>query len=172
MWKDIPGYESQYEINELGVVRSKYRKITNNNGSSYALRQRVLKPNRIANGYNIVHLCKNGVRKAVYIHRLVAELFVDNLSGLGVVNHIDGDKDNCRSDNLEWVSYSDNNKHAYDSGLKPKGELFYNAKLSQQDVEEIRANGKYDTYRNIGNKYNVSGATIRDVLLCRTWRRA
>jgi hypothetical protein len=51
-------------------------------------------------------------------NRLVAEYFLPNPNDLPVVNHIDGDKLNNNVFNLEWVSYSDNNRHAYDTGLK------------------------------------------------------
>lgn len=55
--------------------------------------------------------------KAVYAHRLVAEAFLPNPKGLEVVNHIDGNKENNSVANLEWVTASENAKHAYHNGL-------------------------------------------------------
>ena len=59
----------------------------------------------------------NGRRKAFYVHRLVAMHYLDNPEELTDVNHKDGDKSNNGIDNLEWLSHSDNLKHAYKLGL-------------------------------------------------------
>lgn len=56
--------------------------------------------------------------KVIGIHRILAELFIPNPKNLPQVNHIDGNKMNYSLDNLEWVSVSENNKHAYDVGLR------------------------------------------------------
>lgn len=52
------------------------------------------------------------------VHRLVAQTFIPNPLNLGYVNHIDGDKLNNDVSNLEWVTASENQKHAYRIGLK------------------------------------------------------
>lgn len=170
MWKTIPDYNGLYEASDDGHIRSVTRKITSCTGQEYMHHGKELKPDVLKNGYSIVHLMKDGSRKARYIHRLVAETFLPNEENLPTVNHIDGDKKNCSVQNLEWSSYSSNNQHAYDTGLKPRGEGFYNAKLCEDDVREIRRNGKCETYKTIGDRYHVSPATIRDVLLNKTWR--
>lgn len=72
-------------------------------------------------------------------------------------------------DNLEWVTYSQNNQHAYNNGLKERGSEFYNAKLTEEAVREIKHNGKNGTYQEIADKYGVTKATIRDVLTGKTW---
>lgn len=170
MWKTIPGFDGLYEASDDGRIRSATRKITSCTGQEYIHFGKELKPNVVKNGYSIVHLMKDGSRQARYIHRLVAETFIPNETNLPTVNHIDGNKKNCNVQNLEWSSYSGNNQHAYDTGLKPRGEGFYCAKLCEDDVREIRQNGKHESYKTIGDHYNVSAATIRDVLLNRTWR--
>lgn len=60
---------------------------------------------------------KNGYRKSYRIHRLVARYFVDNKFNKPYVNHIDGNKHNNNSYNLEWVTAKENTSHAYESGL-------------------------------------------------------
>lgn len=82
---------------------------------------KVLKGSIGENGYRYYRLSKNGKKKMFYAHRLVAEAFIDNPENYPVVNHKDGNKLNNNVSNLEWVSYSDNTKHAYDQGLIANG---------------------------------------------------
>jgi hypothetical protein len=75
---------------------------------------------------------RNKDKKATYqLHRLVAQLFVPNTESKPIVNHIDGNKDNNFSDNLEWVTKSENTKHAHDNGLIKKN----SRKVNQYDKE-------------------------------------
>lgn len=50
-------------------------------------------------------------------HRLVALSFLEKPDGKDIVNHIDGNKSNCRLSNLEWVTAAENSRHAVDTGL-------------------------------------------------------
>lgn len=131
---------------------------------------RILKPCVVGKGYLSVSLRDGKKTYKKYIHQMVAENFVKNTNNYNVVNHIDGDKTNNYYKNLEWVTYSENNQHAYDTDLKSKGQNFYNAVLKDGDVKKILRQGKYTTYQNIADKYGVSRATIRDVLIRRTWK--
>ncbi len=104
IWKEINGYEGKYAISNKGNVLShKHNKI--------------LRPQIMNIGYYNV---KFG-NKTFYIHRLVAEHFIENPLKYPCINHISGNKlDNC-VENLEWCSFSHNSKHAYLCGLR-KGE--------------------------------------------------
>lgn len=169
MWKGIKGYENKYQVSDDGKVRSLQRHINNGSANGMTLACRILKQTKNPHGYYQVSLMNNGIRSVRYVHRLVAEAFIQNTNDLPVVNHIDGNKSNNCVDNLEFVSYHSNNQHAYDTGLHKKGNDHYRSVLSDSDVKQIRREGKYTTYEKIGNKYNVSKATIRDVLTGRTW---
>lgn len=70
-------------------------------------------------GYLQIHTTRNGKQYMRYIHRLVAECYLDNPKGLREVNHIDGNKQNNSVENLEWCTTRDNHLHAYKTGLKP-----------------------------------------------------
>lgn len=63
-------------------------------------------------GYRYYRLTKNGKKKMFYAHRLVAETYLDNPNKLPIVNHKDGNKLNNNLNNLEKISYQENNLHA------------------------------------------------------------
>ena len=67
-----------------------------------------MKPGKTHDGYLHVDLCKDGHKKQTYVHRLVAEAFIQNTNNLGTVNHKDEVKTNNVASNLEWMSKEDN----------------------------------------------------------------
>lgn len=117
--------------------------------------EKILKPCLCGKGYYRVSLRKGNKTYEKYIHQLVALHFVSNPLNYTVVNHIDGNKINNYYKNLEWVTYSQNNQHAYNTGLKNRGEKFYNSKLTEENVCEILSKGKYTSYQKIADKYMV-----------------
>lgn len=72
----------------------------------------------ISGEYLKYDLVWNNKKYPKFAHRLVAEYYLDNPNNLPVVNHKDGNKLNNNIENLEWVTYSENNYHAYKFGLK------------------------------------------------------
>lgn len=128
IWKDIKGYEGRYQVSNMGNVKSLNYNYT---GKEKNLRAR--KPNTY-NKYMAIELCKNNKKEVFFIHRLVAEAFIQNFKNLPVVNHKDGNKTNNKADNLEWCSYSSNVRHAYDTKL---------IKLKNRAVSQYGLDGKY-----------------------------
>lgn len=117
IWKDIPEYEELYEISNLGRVKSKTRKTKFGRGWKVYEGQ-ILKPQEDKDGYFKISLSKDGKKRRFFIHRLVMMSFVDNSLNLPVVNHIDGNKQNNKLNNLEWVTRSENDLHAFRIGLR------------------------------------------------------
>lgn len=112
-WKVFPG--SDYMVSNLGQVKNKHGKI--------------LKPFRTdLYKYNSHVLIIGGIKKNVFVHRLVAITFIENPLNKPQVNHKDGNKNNNRVDNLEWVTQSENIQHLYDSGIKKYRPLHYKGK--------------------------------------------
>ncbi len=118
IWKPVVGFEGFYEVSDCGKVRSLDRMVKCSR--SYKTRPwkgKILCQTLAATrGYYQVSLSKEGKISKVYVHRLVAEAFF--IERDETVNHKDGDKTNNCVTNLEWVSYSENNKHAFRIGLK------------------------------------------------------
>ena len=109
LWKDVPNWESDYEVSNFGCVRNKRTK-----------KRKALDPN--TNGYFRVVFYNGVKRDRVFVHRLVAKLFVACPNSLcNVVNHIDGNKQNNKASNLEWVTQSDNNKHYHQHCEQQRG---------------------------------------------------
>lgn len=104
MWSSIPGYENRYMISDRGEVRH----FPDNYSEGKPIR-----PRQNNCGYLMIDLYKDGKRKCMLLHRLVALTFIPNPKGHKVVNHIDRDKTNCSVENLEWCSQSDNIIHSY-----------------------------------------------------------
>ena len=116
-WKPVVGYEGLYEVSNTGIVKSldrmKNRKHTI---------ERDLKPSTNKR-YKEVKLYKNGTKRSIKVHRIVAQAFVPNPYGKPQVNHIDGNKDNNNADNLEWCTQAENNRHAIDNKLQDPNKM-------------------------------------------------
>lgn len=127
-------------------------------------------------GYKEVLLSENGVTNQYRVHRLIAETFIPNPNNLPCVNHKDGNKLNNCVDNLEWCTYSDNTKHAYNKGLQQKicGEKHHAHKLSEDSVRYIkrmyRKRDKEFGAVALANKFGVDRTTIHDIIRGKTWR--
>ena len=99
-WKTIDGYNGKYAVSNKGDVKN--------------LQNGKLVPqydNGV--GYKKVHLWKDGIGESrLYVHRLVAKTFIPHSAGREEVNHVDGNHSNNNVENLEWVTSSENSKHA------------------------------------------------------------
>lgn len=115
IWKEIEGYDGVYEISSFGNVKTNTRKVNKGWGlrTIYGI---PIKPT-MRGKYKAVNLWKNGKSKPSNVHRLVAINFIKNDENKPCVNHIDGNKFNNNVSNLEWCTYSENNKHSFLTGL-------------------------------------------------------
>lgn len=118
----VNGYIGYYAVTDQGDVYSIHRTIKLSTGHSRHVLGRRLSPQKNSDGYFTVTLSKNDVTSKKYIHRLVAEAFIENPDNLPEVNHLDGNKQNNNASNLAWVTHQQNVQHCYDIGLcKNKG---------------------------------------------------
>lgn len=136
IWKDIKGYEGLYQVSNLGNVKSIPRIIDSQFKGKPIKREvyeKVLKKSLTRFGYEYVCLSKNGKTKKHKVHRLVGEHFIPNIENKKTINHIDGNKQNNRVDNLEWATYKENQQHAIRTGLWNKEYLKNKRKVSDKE---------------------------------------
>lgn len=100
----------------------------------------ILKQNHHPKGYLYCALYKDGKSKNRFIHHLVLEEFIGPRPLREECNHQDGVKRNNTPDNLEWATHSENEKHAYRTGLKFQGagDDCQNSKLKSGEVWLIK----------------------------------
>lgn len=163
-WIEIPGYEDEYEISSDGEIRSK-----RNSTSSKKLK--VLKHYILPTGYLQTCLSKKGKQTKFYIHRLVLAAFLRPPIKGETVNHINGIKPDNRLENLEYMSREDNVRHGvYVLGFSKSGTNHHNAKLTENDVLQIRLLAETQTHQSISTMYPISRANVTNIVNRRNWK--
>lgn len=137
-WKPVVGYEGMYEVSNTGLVRGLDRYVVHCNGVHQFVKGIMLNQKTTYDGYKEVTLQKQHKPKCIRVHRLVAFAFLGNPPNEKMeVNHIDGNKVNNNVSNLEWVTSSENQKHAYQMGLQ---KVSGNAVSGKKDIICITLN--------------------------------
>lgn len=161
-WRPVVGYEGVYEVSNYGrVARIQF----------YRGRGGLLTP-IVSNGYLRVGLYSNNVKTLTLVHRIVARAFIGEPTA-PQINHIDGNKQNNRVDNLEYCTGRENSQHAIRIGLRDSGigEMNPSVKLTQQEVDEIRVlyiKGDI-TQRELARIYKVHFSTIWLIVHNKKW---
>lgn len=99
IWKDVPNYNGDYKISNLGRIYS-----------YVSCRLLSLKPHKTF-GYVTCPLGERKNRPTFRVHRLVAEAFIPNPENKKEVNHINKNRSDNRVENLEWSSAWENTQH-------------------------------------------------------------
>lgn len=143
------------ELKDFEPLKEYSNYLIHRNGRIYNSRRKLFMKPRIDKGYaSIIINDKN-----VAIHRLVATQFIPNPENKEIVNHKDGDKLNNCVENLEWVTRSENNLHAYKTGLNPT-----------TSVHQYSLDGKYiktfPSIANAGKEINLNHSQLSDISKC------
>lgn len=108
IWQEIRGYEGLYKVSNLGRVKSENRVVMRGNGAPQTFSEKIIAQRDNSNGYYRVALWKDGKQEYRFVHRLVAEAFVQNVDNKPVVGHIDFDRHNNKAENLRWCTQAEN----------------------------------------------------------------
>jgi hypothetical protein len=157
IWITIKDFEN-YQVSNLGRIMSLYKNI-------------ILKPLKDKHGYYHISLYKNKTCYTKDIHIIVARTFISNPLNLPEVNHIDGNKENCAATNLEWSTKSDNEKHAYRTGLRSaKGEKNNQSKLTDIQVKEIKELKGKIKGSEVAIMYDIDRSVIYNIFNNKAWK--
>ena len=148
----LPGYT----ISRQGVVMADECTLQFGRNTK-KLPKRIIKAHLFKCGYFMIHFPN---KKRVYLHRLIAQVFIPNPENKYYVNHINGIKTDNRIENLEWVTAKENSRHAFDTGLNvgiPRyGKDNPAYKFPTQTIKKVKnAKGKY-TLAATSKKYGIS----------------
>jgi len=168
-FKEIPGYDGRYFINEQGQVWSCFR--------NRILTQHLDSQKRYFQSLMMVPGRKTGIPR--YIHKLVAITWLGNPPGeIGskrgqyCVNHKDGNKLNNHTDNLEWTTCEGNLRHAWENGLQNFGENRPNALFTSEDVRSIRSRLLAgEKCKAIAVEFGVGVECIKKIQQYSSWKR-
>lgn len=160
IWKDIVGYEGLYQISNYGNVKTLSRiyfsgRIHKNPKQiDEHLRKFTLSPN----GYYIVILLKNGIRRGYLVHSLVWDAFgkLPRIAPLQI-DHINENKLDNHIDNLQLITPKMNRRKSIKRDL-PIGVVYYHNNPNKFQAQ-ITKNGKghflgaFDTPEEAHQKY-------------------
>lgn len=149
VWKDIEGFDGEYQVSNMGRVRRVYTKIL----------KAEVRPVYPHSNYALSRVSLKGRKFAV--HRLVAQAFIPNPESKPQVNHIDNDPQNNKAENLEWVTAKENTKHALING-------FRKMKVPYEEYDHVCDEYlKGRTMDSIAKDYGVHASRISEVLKTR-----
>ena len=115
---ELSDLDLSVKVDFSGNIYTLPKQTIRSNGRPDNRRGKQIKP-AISKGYYRVTFSHNHKRKSYFVHRLVAQAFLDNYSDDLQVNHIDGNKLNNLASNLEMVTIQENITHSIVTGLKP-----------------------------------------------------
>ncbi|WP_277019001.1 MULTISPECIES: NUMOD4 domain-containing protein [Paracoccus] len=176
-WRDVPGWEGEYQVSTEGDVRSLDRRapVVNRFGN---IENRLHKGKQLKltvgkNGYAMVSFTRpGGERKSATVHSIVAEAFLGPKPKGTEVCHDNGVRSDNRVLNLRYGSRSSNamDRHLHGTMNQAKGEVHYFSKLSEKDVRWIRENAPRMTRRAMAEVLGVSHSTVSNVVNGVQWK--
>lgn len=163
VWKDIAGFEGLYQVSNMGRIKSirfnkeRIMKCTKPHGNLRSWQ------------YRCIELCVDNKRNCYMVSRLVGMAFChnDNPEVKTTINHINGVKTDDRAENLEWVSQSDNVKHAYRTGLSKRHDTYQN-QPNQTAIVETNSGKEFFSIREASRQLHIKRDTIKRSLLLNT----
>lgn len=165
-YRPVSGFEGMYEVSRDGIVRSIDRYVNTKGGAKQFRPGRILKQSMSNAGYLRVHIRNGAKGKNASVHRLVALAFVPNPDGKAEVNHKDGDKLNNSAENLEWVTPSENMRHALVLGLVKERDM---SQLCEANKKRVIVDGlhEFESVKAAAEFIGCSSTQVSSVLMGR-----
>lgn len=169
-WRGVPDSVGTYGVSDQGEIRSK-----RDRSGKPSADWRILKPCLDSHGCPYVALYLCGRRTQRLVSHLVADAFLPPKSLTDkVVRHLNDNPADNRAINLARGTYSDNAVDAFRNckRVSPRGSAHYLAKLTEDDVREIRrldATGNF-SYPELALRFGVNKQGICKIVLRQTWK--
>lgn len=172
-WRPVPGYGGYYEASSLGRIRVVDRIVVKRHRSGKLIKQkysgRLLNPCKTDDlGHMVVHLGIDGKKVNASVHRLVLLAFVGKPSDGEEACHNNGDASDNRAENLRWDTHAANNGDRMLHGTYALGEDHAMAKLTAEQVIEIR--NSWTGYADICRRYGISKSQAHRIRTGDSWR--
>ena len=172
-WRPVRGYEGIYSVSSMGNVRSESRTVPHAVYGKMRVGAKMLRQANHGRGYKMVWLTRDGAKELKLVHRLVVEAFIGPIPDRLQVNHKNGVKHDNVIENLEIVTNRGNSLHAHATGLtKNHGEAHPRAKLTNEDVGEIRAIGSGMRQSALARMFGTDQSSISRILSGKIWKYA
>lgn len=174
IWRPVIGGEGLYEISSHGRIRSLDRvlhKPLARCGYPRRINGRLLKLQKMQTGYLVVSLRYIGgpQHRPYFVSHLVADAFIGPRPIKAQVCHNDGDRMNNCSFNLRYATPAENAKDKAKHGTAYRGDRHHYAKLTSNQVIEIKQMLTITSQQNIANRFGVSLGTIQSIAAGRNW---
>ena len=153
-WRSISGFIN-YQISNIGRIRN-------------VRTGRILKPRQDKDGYLLIDLCENNIRKTSKVHRLVAAELIDNPDNKSYIDHVDHNKQNNCINNIRWVSSSENSMNR--SKTKKTCSSYFKGVYWYKDRQEWKAQiqtnsgrkhiGYFDSEIDAARAYNTKAREL------------
>lgn len=169
-WLSVIGFEGVYEVSDRGRVRSLDRDVPYSNGRVLRMKG-IIRQTPLVAGYLSLFLSLNGSKTFAYVHHLVAVAFIGPRPPGKELAHADGDSRNAALENLRYATPIENDADKIAHGTRPQGSRNGSAKLTEQQVIEIRQRSHHGERGNVlAKEYGISTGSMARIRLRQTWR--
>lgn len=165
-WRDIPGFEGEYQVSDLGNVRGLDRVLVKPDairGYPRTVKGQVLKAGDV-NGYLAVSL--GG--KPHYVHQLVALAFIGQRPNGLEVCHNNGIKTQNFPENIRYGTPLENTSDKFKHGTMASGEKI--SRLKEDEVRAIRRRATYQPVKEIATAFGISPTTVAQIISGARWK--